>query len=95
MAAMTGRQRRLMDEQISRISRPRGQVIVLGWQQWPVRNHAITQIVWHGRDAEALQMEQAREYLNEGQHNAVEIKMRIVWEIRRQMELNEPELMAS
>jgi hypothetical protein len=58
-----------------------------------VRSNAVSKIVWHGMDAEAKEMEQAKEYLRDGHLEAVEIKMRIVREIRRQMKRNGPELL--
>jgi hypothetical protein len=51
-----------------------------------IRSNATTRIIWHGRDAEALQMQHAKEYLAEGCMVGVENCLRSIMEIRRQLE---------
>jgi hypothetical protein len=51
-----------------------------------IRSNAITRIIWHGRDAEALEMQHAKEYLAEGCMVGVENCLRSIMEIRRQLE---------
>jgi hypothetical protein len=53
------------------------------WPQRVIRQNAESMLVWHGRDAEALQMESAKQCIADGYPDAVKPKMRIVREIRR------------
>jgi hypothetical protein len=50
-----------------------------------IRENATSRIVWHGRDAEAWTMDQAKEFAATGQTAGVENSMRMVREIRRQL----------
>jgi hypothetical protein len=48
-----------------------------------VRSNAESMLVWHGRDADAVTMERAKQCIAEGQPRGAEIQMRILREIRR------------
>jgi len=64
------------------------------WTPKVIRDNALSTIVWHGVDAEAKTMDGAKRLLAEGHLEAVEIRMRIVREIRRQMKRNGEKLLA-
>lgn len=63
------------------------------WTPRVIRSNALSMIVWHGADAEAIQMEHAKKCVAEGQPEGVRPMMLILREIRRQMRRNGPKLL--
>ena len=58
-----------------------------------IRENATSRIIWHGLNAEALEMEKVKEYLAEGHMIAVKNCIRSIREIQRQLKLNGTKLL--
>lgn len=55
--------------------------------------NAKSRIIWHGRDAEAWAVGQAKESLKAGSEEGARVYLRLLREIRRQLEKNGPALL--